>query len=368
MGKYCLPRVYFSYYIIPHTTYHHHTSGCLPFGYMLKAVTVIACSGIGLRPVGSCPLLNTLLNTLIRYRLNLLVHDTRLAAPFRPSHYMILQNASKGRATGLLVEDGISKAERSEILRKQKEERKANRKKGMHASAARGSSGASAANAGLRNRRTSAPAMMPAPSRFTPPSAAEIPPLPPTNEQSLAQGAQPPRSEDNGPGDLKPHDSMQHGNMPDDNMPDDNKPGESRLGDNGPISPPSPPADEGHGEAPLASPPAQVAQVDAPPANEVVPAPPAVRAPPPLMFNPTAVPPPTAPPTAGSGQSQPPRHPSVVFSVNETVEKALAQAKEDATLAGRSAAFWKHRCRDVVVWAASFVLLSYASDHGFEDC
>lgn len=117
-------------------------------------------------------------------------------------------------------------------------------------------------------------------------------------------------------------------------------------------------------------PPAAMAS-DTPPENEIVLAAPAVRtpAPPPRMFNPTSVPPPTAPPTLSSGaQALPAQHPSIAFSVDASVERALTEARREAGLAERRAAFWKCRFRDVAVWAASFAVLSYASDHGFEDC
>lgn len=110
------------------------------------------------------------------------------------------------------------------------------------------------------------------------------------------------------------------------------------------------------------------AHADAPPSVELVPALTA-RAPPPRMFNPTAVPPLTAPPTAAAGaQALVPRHPSVAFSVDATVERALNQARQDASLAERRATFWKSRFREVIVWTASFAVMAYASDRGFEDC
>lgn len=58
----------------------------------------------------------------------------------------------------------------------------------------------------------------------------------------------------------------------------------------------------------------------------------------------------------------------MAFNVNETVEKALTEARRDAGVAKRKAAFWRCRFRDLAVWAASFVVLAYASDHGFDDC
>lgn len=251
----------------------------------------------------------------------------------------ILQNAPKVRTSGPLVEDGISKAERTEFLRKQREERKANRKKGMHVSAARGSSIEPAVNAGLRNRRTSAPAMMSS-AGGTPPRNAAVrtpstPPLSTTGGLHSAQGHSTPPVEDNGTTETNP------------------------------TPPPGPSAGEQDDEgAPASSP----AQADAPPITDLAAAP-TVRAPPPRMFNPTAVPPPVAPPSvAASTQGQAPRHPSIAFSVNETVERALAQAKRETSLAERRATFWKCRFREVAVWAATFAVLSFASDHGFEDC
>lgn len=119
------------------------------------------------------------------------------------------------------------------------------------------------------------------------------------------------------------------------------------------------------------TPPPPLMAPDASPENELVVAAPAVRAPapPPRMFNPTSVPPPTAPPTVTSGaQALTAQHPSIAFSVDASVERALTQARREAGVAERRAAFWKCRFRDVAVWAASFAVLSYASDHGFEDC
>lgn len=116
-------------------------------------------------------------------------------------------------------------------------------------------------------------------------------------------------------------------------------------------------------------------QPDSPPTEGGAPPPPPSApavpiGPPPCMFNPTAIPPPTAAlsTSAVSAQSQPPRHPSIAFSVNETVERALKIAEGEKHVAERRAAFWKYRFRDLAVWAASFAILSYASDHGFEDC
>lgn len=58
----------------------------------------------------------------------------------------------------------------------------------------------------------------------------------------------------------------------------------------------------------------------------------------------------------------------MAFNVNETVERALAEARRDVGVAERITMFCKCRFRDLAVWAASFVILTYASDHGFEDC
>lgn len=271
---------------------------------------------------------------------------------------MCCQNAPKGRTTGPLVEDGISKAERAEFLRKQREERKANRKKGMQAAR----SAEPLSNAGLRNRRTSAPGMMTgafsAQAMGRP--AAATPPAPVRKSNEL---------------DSPAPDSARVSPVP-------------AVGDNGANgngtaagreTPPQGPSaveehkeretEHEHGRGTTPPPPGMA---DANPENEIfAAAAPAVRAPapPPRMFNPTSVPPPTAPPTATSGASAlPAQHPSIAFSVDASVERALTQAKREAGVAQRRAAFWKCRFRDVALWAASFAVLSYASDHGFEDC
>ena len=264
-----------------------------------------------------------------------------------------MQNAPKGRTTGPLVEDGISKAERAEFLRKQREERKANRRKGMQAAR----SAEPSVNSGLRNRRTSAPGMMtgafsaqamarPAalPAVATPPAtgslsngpdspdSARISPVPAVDDNGTAAGRETPLQVPSAVEEREEHEK-------------EHKHGQG--------TPPPP------------------ATADAFPENEIVVAAPAVRAPapPPRMFNPTSVPPPTAPPTATSGaQALPAQHPSIAFSIDASVERALTQARREAGLAERRATFWKCRFRDVAVWAASFAVLSYASDHGFKDC
>lgn len=218
------------------------------------------------------------------------------------------------------MEDRISKKDRQEYLKQQREARKANRKNLRPRSVE---------PSVIRNRRTSAPAVMPStlsgPSGFaapaTPPRAA-----PGTNEPDSVQEPPKPTVEDSGEAESSAT-------------------GEQGVGA---AVPPLPLADSsGEGFA----------------------APAAAVRPPPTFFNPTALPPPVAPPsTTASSHAQPPRHPSMAFNVNETVEKALTEARRDAGVAERRAAFWKCRFRDLAVWSASFVVLAYASDHGFEDC
>lgn len=145
-------------------------------------------------------------------------------------------------------------------------------------------------------------------------------------------------------------------------------------------SPPRPPLAAPTEETSNGSPPVTLSQPDSTDANSVrdaavvqpqPPSPkPAMVGPPPKMFNPAIMPPPTAaPPSAVSGaQSQAPRHPSIAFSVNDTVEKALKIAEGEKRVAERRAMFWKCRFRDLAVWATSFVVLSYASDHALADC
>lgn len=240
---------------------------------------------------------------------------------FAPVHFHV-QNAPPGRTTGPLVEDGMSKKDRQEYLKKQREERKANRKN---------SRPRSVEPSAIRNRRTSAPAMMPSavsgPSGFTAPGTLASPPCeaPGTNKLDSVQEPPKPIIEGNG-------------------IAESPGTGEQGVGTAVPLDQPDS-------------------------SGEGIVAPPAAVRPPPPFFNPTVVPPPVAPPsTTASSHAQPPRHPSMAFNVNETVEKALTEARRDACVAERSAAFWKCRFRDLVVWSASFVVLAYASDHGFEDC
>lgn len=243
-----------------------------------------------------------------------------------PCRCVFPQNAPPGRTTGPLVEDGISKKDRQEYLKKQREERKANRKN------SRPRSVEPSGSVSIRNRRTSAPAMMPAtvngPSGFTAPGTPATPPrdAPGTSMGDPVQEPPRPTVEDNGEAESSAT-------------------GEQGVG----AAVPPPALADSSGEG-LTAPAAEVR-------------------PPPPFFNPTAVPPPIAPPsTAASSHAQPPRHPSIAFNVNETVEKALTEARRDAGVAERRAAFWKCRFRDLAVWSASFVVLAYASDHGFEDC
>lgn len=220
-----------------------------------------------------------------------------------------------------------------------------NRKKGMHASSG---------SAGFRNRRTSAPATMAtaavdrtsAPATMTT-AAVDAPagPRTPPNlhgEADFCQASPKPAIEDKGASGSKrippPCMALTVGVSPKDAAPT----GEGQ---------------QGGGPSPRSG---------STPTGEAVPP---RRAPPPRMFNPTAVPPPIAPPSATtSSHATPPMHPSMAFNVNETVERALTEARRDAGLAKRNATFWKCRFRDLAVWAASFVVLTYASDHGFEDC
>lgn len=269
------------------------------------------------------------------------MRDTSILTVCLPCHVharvYFTQNVAPNRTTGqLLVENGISKKDRAEILRKRREERKANRKKEMQRSASRPGSTESSGVVGIRNRRTSAPAMMSSTGSVRSGLAAPLSPTPRetvgTSESDVAQTPAMSVGEDSSPAMVSTGLST----------------GE-------------------HVGGPAVSPPAQA---DSTQAGEVLAAPAtATRAPPPLMFNPTAVPPPVAPPSSATrSHAQPPRHPSIAFNVNETVERALTEARRDAGVAERRATFWKHRCRDLAVWAASFVVLSYASDHSFEDC
>lgn len=244
------------------------------------------------------------------------------------------------------MEDGISKKDRAEFLRKQREERKANRKKEMQRSASRPRPTEASGDAGIRNRRTSAPAIMPSTGDVRSGFAVPLSPATSTRES-------PGTSETN---------STQNPTL---SIGEDNVVVKSRRT-------PPPMSSTGistreHDGGAVVSPPSQA---DSTPAGEVLAAPAtAVRAPPPLMFNPTAVPPPVAPPSAAaSSHAQPPRHPSIAFNVNETVERALTEARRDAGMAEKRAAFWKYRFRDLAVWAVSFVVVAYASDHSFEDC
>lgn len=258
------------------------------------------------------------------------------------------QNAPPGRTTGQqLVEDGVSKKDRAEFLRKQREERKANRKKEMKRSAARPRPTEPSAGVGIRNRRTSAPAMIPSTGDLQSGLAAPLSPrtyareAPCTSKADVAKTPPMCTGED---------ETVAKGRRTPPPMASIGLPSTGEHDGGAEVSPP--------------------ALADSTPAGEVLAAPvTAVRTSPPLMFNPTAVPPPVAPVSAASSShAQPPRHPSIAFNVNETVERALTEARRDAGVAERRAAFWKCRFRDLAMWAASFVLLSYASDHSFEDC
>lgn len=251
------------------------------------------------------------------------------------------QSAPPRKTTGQqLVEHDVSKKDRAEILKKQREERKANRKKRMQASTSRTRSAEPPGGAVFGNRRTSAPAMMPTAAV----NALAAPRTPPTlhGEADLSQESPKPAIEDRKASGSKrmppPPIGLTAGVPPTGAAPV----GEDQQG--GGPSPRSDSTPTGEAVAPLG-------------------------APPPRMFNPTAVPPPIAPPSATtSSRSPPPMHPSMAFNVNESVERALKDARRDAGQAERNAVFWKCRFRDLAVWAASFAVLTYASDHGFEDC
>lgn len=88
-------------------------------------------------------------------------------------------------------------------------------------------------------------------------------------------------------------------------------------------------------------------------------------APPPRMFNPTLVPPPVIRPAGPAPGALPlaPRHAPVAFNVSDTLEKALQKAQRDLQRAEWRASFWRCRCRDVSVWAASFAIMSFATEH-----
>lgn len=219
------------------------------------------------------------------------------------------------------MENGVSKKDRAEFLKKQREERKANRKKG--------------ASTGIRTRRASTPTMMPSTVDVIPgPIATSVPATPPSEAQrpSVAEPVQVP------PMPTESNKQAPTGILP--------------KGEHGEVATDPP-----------------LAQTDS--TSEAIAPPAAPVRPPPTFFNPTNVPPPPVgpPSTAASARAQPPRHPSMAFNVDETVERALKEARQEAGVAERRAAFWKCRFRDLAVWSASFVVLAYASDHSFDlDC
>ncbi|CAB1101454.1 unnamed protein product [Ectocarpus sp. CCAP 1310/34] len=209
------------------------------------------------------------------------------------SHRFYGLEGPKGRTTGPLVEDGVSKKDRAEYLKKQREQRKANRKKGMQASTSRTRSVESPGSAVFRSRRTSAPAMMHC-------------------RQRASSSAYPTNS---------PRESSESKRMP-----------PPPMGLTAGVSPTgaAPVREEQQGEGP--SP-----RSDSTLTGEAV-AP--LRAPSPRMFNPTAVPPPIAPPSATTSlHAPPPMHPTMAFNVNESVERALKEVKRDAGQAERNAMF-----------------------------
>ncbi|CAM9563646.1 unnamed protein product [Ectocarpus fasciculatus] len=267
-------------------------------------------------------------------------HKAEVAKATDSTDLRVLKNAPPFRTTGQLVEDGVSKEDRAELLKKQREERKANRKKGMQASTSRTRSAEPPGGAAFRNRRTSAPAMMPA-AAVNAPAAPRAPTIL-HGEADLVQASSKPAIEDREASGSKrmppPPMGLTAGVSPT---------GAAPVGEDQHDGGPSPGSDS------------------TPTGDAVAP----LRAPPPRMFNPTAVPPPIAPPSATtSSHAPPPMHPSMAFNVNESVERALKEARRDAGQAERNAMFWKCRFRDLAVWAASFAVLTYASDHGFEDC
>lgn len=256
---------------------------------------------------------------------------------------LALQNVPPGRTTGeLYVEDGISKKDRAEHLKKKREERKAKRKQqGMQRPAA-------ASTASIRNRRISAPAII-MPSTVEVPSEATAPRIPATPPRTAFEAQRP------GEGD-----PVQAPSMPS----QDNEEAENTRAT--PIASTSSLSAGEHGEVAAVPPSSQPEST-----GEAVAVPPPAIRPPPTFFDPTNVPPPpVGPPSAAASSRAPPsRHPSIAFNVNETVEKALTEARREACVAERRAAFWKCRFRDLAVWSASFVVLAYASDHSFEqDC
>lgn len=236
------------------------------------------------------------------------------------------------RTTGPLVEDGISKEERVAYLRRQREARKANRKRGGPSTLRLKAEPIT--EVGFPSRRTPSPVGQLETSAF-----ATVPSPQPSNALHTISA----------PDGAETVLAAVPGN-------DDGAP-ESRQT-------PTPPVPENEAGTAVST----RAGIESTPNIEVIPPPVAVA--PPRMFNPTAIPPPTvsALGTATNTQCQPSIHPSIAFSVNETIEKALKLAECEAEVAQRRALFWRCRCRDVVVWAASFAVLSFASDRSFTDC
>lgn len=231
--------------------------------------------------------------------------------------------AKPGRqTTGPLVEDGISKEERARFLREQREQRKANRKKGRPDMKNKSKNTDAGPNApgpdGGENPVPATPrnTIIPQPTAPTVTKREEV-----REDRTIpAEAAVAPVSEE----------QKQR------RIPSKNGPG-------------SPPEESSSGTDITTRP--------------------TVTAPPPRMFNPTTVAPPTAvPPRAVTTVSQAQRHPTMAFSVNETVERALKEAKREASLADRKAMFWLQRFIDLAVLAASFMILSFSSDRSFDDC
>lgn len=238
--------------------------------------------------------------------------------------------AKAGRqTTGPLVEDGISKEERARFLREQREQRKANRKKGRP--------DMQKANRNKNINRPVTDGDVPA----VPRDAILLPPTAPTG--------------------TKQEKATEHDTIPPETSPSEEL---TQTVDKEPT-----PSENGQGRPPEESSSSTV-KIDAPSSGNDVITRPAVAAPPPRMFNPTTAAPPTGvpPPRAVTTVSQTQRHPTMAFSVNETVERALKEAKRDASLADRRAMFWLRRFRDLAVLAVSFAILSFSSDRSFNDC
>lgn len=223
-----------------------------------------------------------------------------------------------------MVEDGISKEERARFLREQREQRKANRKK--------------------MNKNTNRSNQTMTESEKTDPTdtrdAILLPPSAPTvTKQEKATSEE--------------HDTIGASSSDEltQTVEKEPTPSENRQGTSVEES-------------------SSMVKIDPPSSSTDIITRPVVTAPPPRMFNPTNAAPPTGiPPRASiTTVSQTQRHPTMAFSVNETVERALKEAKREASIADRRAMFWLRRFRDLAVLAASFTILSFSSDRSFDDC